>query len=67
MKVGDLVKVSACFEGKLHCVCWLCHHRSSRIGQVVGRSEMENMWDIIFDAGIWEAYEHEVDVISESR
>ena len=65
MKVGDLIKApNACNNcGE----CWFCHHNSSRIGHVAGRSDMENMWDIIFDAGIWEVYEHEVEVISESR
>jgi len=65
MKIGDLIKVpNTCNEcGE----CWFCHHSSSRIGYVAGRSDMENMWDIIFDAGIWEVFEHELEVISESR
>ena len=40
MKVGDLVKVSACFEGKLHCECFFCAHNSNRVGIVVADERM---------------------------
>jgi len=77
VKVGDLVKaLTDCGTDRESCACWFCYYDSSRIGYVLGISDTfkegderrwtdKQMWDIIFDAGVWEVYEHEVEVISD--
>ena len=65
MKVGDLVRVEKC-TGEVHCGCFFCNSNSNCIGVILGPAEL-NMWHVMFDAGEWKVYEHEAEVISESR
>jgi len=79
MKVGDIVKVSPCFEGKLHCDCFFCYGDSNRVGLVIADDRMTPAedgyrfgWQVQFDCGEWEVFPADVDcgdvkVISESR
>jgi hypothetical protein len=68
MKIGDLIKVEACPTDRtgIGCSCFFCKNSSNGIGVVLGPSEL-NMWFVMFDAGEWELYEHEAEVISECR
>ena len=63
MKVGDLVKVSLCFEGKLDCECFFCEHDSNRVGLVIADQQMSpdqsgfrSGWQVLFDCGEWEIF-----------
>jgi hypothetical protein len=75
MKVGDLLKVRACFEGEFHCDCFFCAHNSNRIGLVLARTEggpTTTAWNVLFDCGEWEVFDSDfkhgsVEVISEHR
>ena len=70
VKVGDLLKVRACFEGKLHCDCFFCAHNSNRVGLVLARTGIDAAWNVLFDCGEWEVFASDfkhgnVEVISE--
>ena len=74
MKVGDLLKVRICFEGKLHCDCFFCEHNSNRVGLVLARTyqgpALDAGWNVLFDCGEWEVFDSDfkhgnVEVISE--
>lgn len=63
MKIGDLVKVSLCFEGKLDCDCFFCRHGSNRVGIVIADERMSADeegyrcgWQVLFDCGEWEIF-----------
>ena len=79
IKVGDLIKVRDCFDGKWSCDCLFCTHHSNRVGIVIQRSAAEDPddeftlgWDVQFDCGSWEIYPSDIrngdmEVISEHR
>jgi len=63
VKVGDLVKVGPCFEGKLDCECFFCEHDSNRVGIVMEDDRMSAAeegyrcgWWVLFDCGEWEIF-----------
>jgi hypothetical protein len=66
MKIGDLVKVPICPDDGIRCSCFFCSNNSSCIGVILAPAEL-NMWHVMFDAGGWEVFEHEMKVINESR
>ena len=65
MQVGDLVRVSQCYD-VITCECFFCHHNSNGVGLVIRRGDLHR-WVVLFDAGEWELADFEVEVINESR
>jgi hypothetical protein len=58
------------------CPCWFCHNNSSGIGTVIeecpdiyvnadGLHVHSMEWVVNFDAGIYEVYENEVEILNE--
>lgn len=75
-KIGDLIRVKQC--GPAHvkgqewdCDCFFCRSGSNRVGLVIGPMP-NNSYEVAFDAGVMELYDHEfgsgyAEVIRESR
>jgi len=61
----------------MECMCWFCFNNSSGVGMILdhgacsidkdGLRQDTLEWIILFDAGVFAAYDREIKVISESR
>ena len=65
VQVGDLIKVFGCDD---KCPCTFCDTGSNRTGIIMWKGPDRHSWVASFDkVGHWEIWEHEAEVISESR
>jgi len=68
MKIGDLVRVPKTCDMHVirakECNCFFCASGSNRIGVILAPAEL-NMWHVMFDAGEWELYEQEMELMND--
>ena len=66
MKIGDIIKVKECGDiTKFNwgCSCIFCMKNSSRVGVIINGSH-KNIWEAIFDFGVWRINENMIKTCS---